>query len=139
MNSSITLTRRSLLRSGAVAAAATLVGMRPWAPASAAAAPGHLLRSSYEGLVGQSFSVGSVELRLLSVADVAGAGVDASLAGSEDAFVLTFSASRSAALKAGTHTFRHSRLGEFELFVSPVGRPADRVYEAVVDRSVGAT
>ena len=133
-----TLTRRTLLRDGAAATAAALLGGAIFATAPALASESHLRRSSYAGLVGQSFWADSVELSLLSVSDVAGAKSAKSLAGSEDAFVLTFSASRNAALKAGTHTFRHSRLGEFELFVSPVGRPADRVYEAVVDRSVGA-
>src|SRR3954451_579034 len=85
--------RRSLLRLGAAASAGTLVGIRLWAPASAAAAGGpalHLLRSSYTALTGQSFTLASGKLRLLSVTDVAGAAVHKSLAGSEDAFVLAF-------------------------------------------------
>jgi hypothetical protein len=135
------LTRRSLLRSGATAAAAALVGVRPWAPAQAAAAgpAGHLLRSSYAGLTGQRFATESTELRLLSVSDLAGAAVQPSLVGSEDAFALTFSGPLDAALETGTHTLRHADLGTLELFVSPVEQPrTDRRYEAVVDRSVGA-
>jgi hypothetical protein len=132
-------TRRSLLRSGALASVAALVGLRPWAAAPAAAAPSHLLRSSYEGLVGQRFGAGSVELTLVSVADVAGAAIDASLAGSEDAFVLTFTGALEPALESGTHTLSHPGLGSFELFLSAVEQPrSDRRYEAVVDRSVGA-
>jgi hypothetical protein len=74
-----------------------------------------------------------------SVSDIAGATVDKSLAGSEDAFVLAFAGPLETALEAGTHTLRHAGLGTFELFVSPVELPrADRRYEAVVDRSVGA-
>jgi hypothetical protein len=139
MSSTVTVTRRSLLRSGALAGAAALVGLRPWAPAPAAAAPGHLLRSSYDGLVGQSFGVGSVELRLMSVSDLAGATVDASLAGSEDAFVLTFAGPLDAALESGTHALTHPALGTFEMFMSAVEQPrSERRYEAVVDRSVGA-
>jgi hypothetical protein len=138
MSASVTLTRRSLLRSGALAGAAALVGMRPWAPAPAAAAPGHLLRWSYDGLVSQSFSVGSVELRLLSVSDLAGASVDGALAGSEDAFVLTFAGPLDAArerhpsaVASGARHVRDVRVG---------GRDprSDRRYDAVVDRSVGA-
>ena len=136
------LTRRSLLRLGAAASAGTLVGIRPWAAASAAAAGGpavHLLRSSYTGLTGQSFALASGTLRLLSVSDVAGATVKKSLAGSEGAFVLAFSRPLDAALEAGTHMLSHPELGAFELFVSPVGRPrGDRRYEAVIDRSVRA-
>jgi hypothetical protein len=138
MSASITLTRRSLLRTGALATAATLVGLERWAPARARAAASHLVRSSYAGLVGQRFAAGPVELRLLSVADVAGAAGDPSLAGSEDAFVLTFSGRLDAALEAGTHTLSNAELGTFELFLSPVEQPRDdRRYEAVVDRSVG--
>jgi hypothetical protein len=136
------LTRRSLLRLGAAASAGTLIGIRPWATASAAAAGGpavHLLRSSYKGLAGQRFRLASGTLRLLSVSDVAGAAVDKSLAGAEDAFVLAFSCPLDAVLEAGTHRLSHGELGAFELFVSPVGRPRrDRRYEAVIDRSVTA-
>ena len=67
MQPALTLTRRSLLRAGAIATAASFVGLRPWAAAPAAAASGHLLRSSYDGLVGEGFRVGSADLRLLSV------------------------------------------------------------------------
>jgi hypothetical protein len=135
----LTLTRRSLLRTGALASATTLVGLRPWAPAPAAAAPGHLRRSSYAGLLGETVRVGSVDLRLDSVADVAGAAVDQSLAGIEDAFVLSFSGPLEAALEGDIHTVMHPALGTFELFVSAVERPgSDRRYEAVIDRSVGA-
>jgi hypothetical protein len=139
MVGTLTLTRRSLLRAGVTAAAATLVGIRPWDAAPAAAAAGHLRRSSYDGLVGHRFRVGTVELRLVSVADVAGAAGDKSLAGSEDAFVLTFSGPLEPALQPGTHELSHGGLGTFALFVSPVEQPrSDRRYEALVDRSVGA-
>jgi hypothetical protein len=130
------LTRRSLLHAGALGAAATFVGLQPWAAAPAAAAPGHLRRSSYIGLVGEGFSVGSADLRLLSIDDLAGATVDKSLAGSEDAFVLAFSGPLDAALEGGTHSVSHPALGRFELFVSEVGQPQfERRHEAVIDRS----
>jgi hypothetical protein len=140
MSSSMTMTRRSLLRSGAAAAAASFLGLHLWAPAPAGAAASHLRRSAYAGLVGENFTAGSVELRLLAVSDVAGAAVDNSLAGSEDAFVLAFSGPLDRALAGGTHTLHHPRLGPFDLFVSAVEQPrSDQRYEAVVDRSVRAT
>jgi hypothetical protein len=118
-------------------ATATFVGLRPWAASPAAAAPGHLLRSSYDGLVGENFRVGSGNLRLLSVDDLAGAAVFKSLAGSDDAFVLEFSGPLDAALESGTHSVTHAALGGFELFVSEVEQPrSERRYEAVIDRSV---
>jgi hypothetical protein len=137
MDSVSTLTRRSLIRAGTFTAAASLVGLRSWAPAPAVAAPGHLRRSSYAGRVGDSFRVGPVDLRLLSVDDLGGAAVDRSLAGSEDAFALAFSGPLAAALEGGTHSVTHPALGGFELFVSEVERPhSERRYEAVIDRSV---
>ena len=139
MNSpSRSLTRRTLLRNGAAATAAALLGARPWSAAPAAASAGYLRRSSYKRLVGQRFRAGSVELRLLSVSDVAGAALDKSLAGSEDAFALAFSGPLDAALEPGIQTLSNAEFGTFELFVSPVDRPRrDRRYEAVIDRSVG--
>ncbi len=137
MTPSSRLTRRSLLRTGTLATAATLAGLRPWAAVGAEAAASHLRRSSYARLLGQRFAVGPVELRLLSVADVAGAAVDTALAGSDDAFVLTFSGPLEPVLDARTYTLRHARLGRFDFFLSPVDRPRkDQRYEAVVDRSV---
>jgi hypothetical protein len=139
MSPTATVTRRSLLRTGALATAATFTGLRPWTAARAQAAASHLVRSSYASLVGKRFVVGSVALRLLSVADVAGAAGNPSLAGSQDAFVLTFSGPLDPALEARTHTLSNAALGKFELFLSPVGIPhGDRRYEAVIDRSVSA-
>ena len=87
--------------------------------------------------MGESFRVGPVDLRLLSVDDLAGAAVDKSLKGREDAFVLVFSGPLGAALDGGTHAVTHPALGTFELFVSAVEQPqTDRRYEAVIDRSV---
>jgi hypothetical protein len=132
-----TLTRRSLLRMGALATSAALGGLRPWDVAAAEAAASHLRRSSWSRLLGRRFAVGTVELKLLSVTNVAGAAVNASLAGSDDAFVLSFSGPLTPVLRAGTYTLQNPRLGRFELFVSPVGRPGkDQRYEAVIDRSV---
>jgi hypothetical protein len=129
------LTRRSLLRTGAAASAGLMIGFRPWATAPAAASGGHLVRATYASLVGQGFAAGPATLRLESVSDVAGAVLDTSLAGREDAFVLTFSAPLEEALESGTHTLRHPDIGTFELFVSPVS--TEQRYEAVIDRSVG--
>jgi hypothetical protein len=137
------LTRRSLIRTGAAATAATLVGLRPWAAAPAAAgvtaSAEYLRRSTYAGLAGQRFTIGSLELRLMAVSDLAGATAKRQLAGNEDAFALAFSGPLDAPLDAGIQTFSHPDLGSFDLFVSPVDRPGvDRHYEVVVDRSVGA-
>jgi hypothetical protein len=135
------LTRRSLLRAGAAAGAVAVVGVRPWA-AMAAAGPGYLTRSAYAGLEGTSFTVETgaepVVLRLVSVSDVAGAATSRSLAGSDDAFALTFSGPLATPLDSGIHTLHHPRIGSFELFASPVdAADSDQSYEVVVDRSIG--
>jgi hypothetical protein len=73
-------------------------------------------------------------LKLEAVSDLGATVGDNSLAGSEDAFALGFSAS--GPLEADIQSFSHPDLGVFELFIAPVeGRGA---YEAVVNRSVGA-
>jgi hypothetical protein len=140
----ISLTRRSLLQAGATTGAGIVVGLRPWsaAPAAAAATPSFLRRSSYTTLVRRDFAVAGaaapVVLNLLGVADVAGARTTKRLAGSEDAFALSFSGPVATPLESGTHTVRHPDLGTFRMFVTEVGRPAgNRRYEAVVDRSIG--
>jgi hypothetical protein len=135
-------TRRSLLKAGAAAAAGALLAGRAWAPAAARAAgagvPPELRRSSYAGLVGTSFAVvgAGATLTLQGVDDVAGAAWSPDLAGSDDAFVLTFSGSPGDGPAQGVHALRHGDLGSFELFLSPVGSPADGAYAVVVDRSV---
>jgi hypothetical protein len=87
--------------------------------------------------VGDAFRVGSAELRLLSVDDLASAAVDKTLAGREDAFALVFAGPLDVAVEGATHSVRHPALGRFELFVSEVGQPrSERRYEAVIDRSV---
>jgi hypothetical protein len=51
--------------------------------------------------------------------------------------VLTFTGPLAQPLESGTHALRHSELGRFELFISPVERPsADCQYQVVIDRSV---
>lgn len=117
------------------------LGVRPWA--AAAAGPGYLTRSAYAGLEGTTFTVETgaepVVLRLESVSDVAGAATRRALVGSEDAFALKFSGPLARPLDSGIHTIEHPLLGSIELFASPVDAPeADRNYEVVVDRSVGA-
>jgi hypothetical protein len=135
------VTRRSLLASGGVAGAALAAGIRPWAPATAEAAtdtPSYLIRSSYQSLSTNSFGASlrgdTADLTLLSIDDLAAAATDKSLAGSEDAFSLTFSSS--APLTHEIHTFSHPDLGVFDLFVAAVGNQGR--YEVLVNRSVNA-
>jgi hypothetical protein len=137
------LTRRSLFQAGGIAGAAALVGVRPWAPAPAAAAaahsdgtPAHLLRSSYAQLGSPDFEVGgATRLTLSGVGDLPAAVNVTELAGSEDAFALTFTGP--AGLESHAHDFYHSELGTFDLFISSEDRDGT-TYGAIVNRSVGA-
>jgi hypothetical protein len=132
------ITRRSLLRTGATATAAVVIGVRPWDPAAAGAAgvaSTPLRRSDYAGLVGTDFAVADAPqaavLRLASVSDLA----RPALRGSEDAFSLTFSGDTP--LDSGIHGLTHPELGSFDLFVSPVETADRHRYQAVIDRSTG--
>jgi hypothetical protein len=116
------------------------VGFRPIAARAATVTdtPSYLLRSSYLSLSTQSFGASlrgqTSDLTLLSVDDLQAAATDKSLAGSEDAFSLSFSAN--SPLAAEIHTFSHPDLGVFDLFIAPVENQGR--YEVVVNRSVNA-
>jgi hypothetical protein len=136
-----TLTRRRLVQSGVAAAAtAYVLGDLP-AAASAAGATAYLRRSSYTRHTGAAFqAVGptgaTVTLRLLAVADLARATQKRSLAGSEDAFALTFSGPANKPLGSAIRRLRHPALGWISLFLTPAGPPAkEQRYEVVVDRA----
>jgi hypothetical protein len=126
---------------GGVAGAAALVGVQPWAPTPAAAAvaddtPAYLLRSSYLGLGSYDFEVdGTIRMTLTGITDLPAAANVRDLVGSEDAFALTFAGP--AGLASGEHTFYHSELGTFGLFVSAEDA-SGTAYGAIVNRSVGA-
>jgi hypothetical protein len=138
------VTRRSLLATGGLAGAAVAAGIRPWSPAQAQAAtsadtPSYLLRSPYQSLSTQSFGASlrgqTSDLTLLAVEDLpAASAADKSLAGSEDAFSLSFSSSTP--LPPEIHTLSHPDLGVFDLFIAPIERQGS--YEIVVNRSVNA-
>jgi hypothetical protein len=125
-----------------MAGAVALVGVRPWAPSRAAAAahadgtPAHLLRSSYAQLGSADFAVGgATRLTLTAVGDLPAAAHVRDLAGSEDAFALTFAGP--AGLEPRAHRFYHPELGTFDLFVSP-DDPSGTSYGVIVNRSIGA-
>jgi hypothetical protein len=131
------LTRRTLIKSGAVAGATLLIARPGWAFAGRPGVPSHLERSSYTGLTGDAFTAsgggGSASLTLDGVGDLPDAA-----AGAVDAFALAFSGAASAPLHQGIRTLSHPALGSFDVFVAAVERPDDRQrYEVVVDRSRG--
>jgi hypothetical protein len=128
------LTRRGLLRAGGVAGAAAVVGVKPWADAAAAtgSAPSPLHRSSYTTLGDTSFSADGVALQLVAVSDLPVAATHKALAGSEEAFALTFEGPNAQQL-SGMYKLANRELGAHELCIVPVEQPgATQRYEVVV-------
>lgn len=93
----------------------------------------HLRRSSYEPLVGQTFTLQGWPryLRLVAVQDL-----DPAQAGSENAFALVFHSRPGAkSLAHLTPMFHHRQLGSFRMMVTP-GLPSARgqTYTAIINR-----
>lgn len=139
---SITLTRRSALRAGSVAGVGLWIGLHPrlafastqTTSATPAAVSTYLSRSTYTGLASTTFTDDASQalLQLDTVGDLA----DPALAGSDDAFRLEF-ASSDVSLADGIRTLSHPELGQFSVFIGPVGAPAaTATYEVIVDRSI---
>lgn len=126
------VTRRRLLATGGAAgAAAAFGGLKPFtARAADPAVPDYLGRSSYAALSTPLFAVGATTAKLEAISDIQGDN----LAGSEDAFSLTFSAQ--APIEPAIQSFSHPDLGDFEFFIAPV--EGNGRYEVVVNRSVNA-
>jgi len=142
---SFTLTRRGLLAAGGVATAGAWVALHPhlaWAAdaaSSTSAAPNYLVRSTYNGLSAATFTDvtggGSTSLLLNEVGDLD----DPTLQGSDDAFRLELS-SNAPAMADGIRTLSHPDIGQFDVFMTPVGMPSSTMnYEVVVDRVVPVT
>ena len=136
------LTRRRLVQAGGAATAVLyLGGLTP--TASAAGVPSFLTRSAYASLADPQFGAvtGSgltTMLRLTEVADLARTRHEPAFAGRDDAFALLFSGPAGPPLDSGIHELRHSALGAFAVFISPVQASGggEQRYEVVVDRSV---
>jgi len=136
------LTRRRLVQAGGAATAVLYLGGLT-GTASAAGVPSFLTRSAYTSLADPQFGAvtGSgltTTLRLTDVADLARAGQEPAFAGRDDAFALLFSGPADLVLDSAIHELRHSALGAFSVFISPVSASGngEQRYEVVVDRSV---
>ena len=143
------LSRRRLVQASGALGAALYLGIEPLSAHARAGTATRssngtpfLRRSSYAALTTRDFAAiglvdgGALRLTLDAVSDVPAAEAVEALAGHEDAFVLTFRGP--SALGSGIHALRHPDLGEFELFLSPLGRAQERLvtYQAVIDRTV---
>jgi len=141
---SLTYTRRTLVGAGGAVGAAVWIGLHPGlaralgatGSASVAGTPDYLQRSTYVGLSSTGFTdvTGGSQtvLQLSQVADLA----DPSLTGADDAFSLALTSSDTS-MPQGIRTLSHPEIGQFSVFIAPVGAPgAGATYEVIVDRSV---
>ena len=138
------LTRRRLMKVGLAGAAGAGLGGLAFDGVSAAAVQPHpeLLRSTYEALTTPAFTAltadGPRELALVGTEDLPIAAEVVALQNSDNAFAVRW---RGGTLPPsnGLQAFRHPDIGDFTLFVSPVGRPladGSQDYLAVVDSTV---
>jgi hypothetical protein len=141
MTDARTITRRRLLTYGG---AATVTAMLPAGVARAAGKPAAsaatstnwLERGAFSSRVGQRFSMatpsGAVALTLAKVSDLNGkTSKGKSLAGRNDAFLLTFKGAGSATAESAARVLSHAQLGSKSLFVVP----GSGVYTVLVNRS----
>ena len=144
-------TRRKLLKAGVAAGVAAVVPYpegqaREPRPAERRRARQATLepwplRSSFAGLVGSTFyaregSLKRLRLLLSEVDDLPSAKAIGS-SGYEESFALRFQGPAGLPLRQGTYHLRHESLGDLEIFLVPVGRPAKtRTYEAIFYRQV---
>ncbi len=147
-------TRRKLLKAGAAAGLAALVpytegqGREPRAAstqrrARRASIDPWPLRSTFAGLVGSTFyaregALKRLRLQLAEVGDLPSAKTIGA-SGFEESFALRFVGPAGLPLRQGTHRLRHESLGDLDIFLVPVGRPAKTyTYEAIFFRQTTA-
>jgi hypothetical protein len=103
------------------------------APASGGSVrgPRHLRLATYVPLVGSTFRIHRQQARPLSVKLVSATR----LPSEGESFSLIFRGHGNAKLGQQIYTLEHPRLGEFPLFVVPVGRPAKgQEFQVIVNR-----
>jgi hypothetical protein len=128
------LSRRSLLRNGAVIALLSAVPVS-LAQKATAAPRADLTRSTFTPLLGRTLlMVGggtAVKVVLSEINDL----VPVNRAGDEDRFSLVFAAPKGEARSQGIKEFRHPDIGKMSIFVAPTDRGTQAVrFEAVINR-----
>lgn len=139
------LSRGGLLKVGASAAA--VVGAGPLAHAAAGANPqrdplAYLRLATYQPLRGATFTLqhphGAIPAKLVVVESLTARGPKERAR--REQFSLIFETQRGEPLPQGTYQLEHQSLGQFPLFLVPVGRGKKGVeLEAVVNRWLDAT
>ena len=141
-------TRRELLKGGATAGLLALLPSVSFVASAAADRlrprdPGELLsRSTFKDLLFDDFRVErsgqlGVDLRLVAIRNLGG-GKLAHYQESENAFSLRFVGPPSTSLAQDTYTLVHYRLGQFPLFLVPMGGDELPAFEAIINRQAPA-
>jgi hypothetical protein len=140
-----TVSRRKVLRDGAVVAALSAVPLSIAQVAGATTRPSArhrgslrhvpLTRSTFEPLVGRTFTTsGQGDTRHAVLAEVNDL-VPAKTSGDEHRFALVFHAARGGKPESGVKRFHHPELGSVSLFAGPVDRGVKAArYEAIINR-----
>jgi hypothetical protein len=135
------LTRRRLLVVGGAAAATAMLPEVAFAGGTNVTKDNWFERGTYTGKVGDAFRMatggGTLTLRLRAVLDLEGKDARGrSLAGRNDAFVLSFTAPAGSPSFHDTRLFTHATLGQHPLFVvGGSGAGGAFGYEVLVNRS----
>ncbi len=134
--SRITFTRREVLGAGlGVAASALAIGTFGLGAIGRSGRPLHLIEATYRPLVGDAFTVdipGRLDLILAGIRGLGPLRHGAAVHTGSENFALEFTAK--AGLPSGVQTVWHPAIGQFPLFISPVGQsgPVQRS-EAIVN------
>lgn len=98
----------------------------------------NLAKSTFTPYINSIFRVRSgintVDLTLTTIKDIKADAADPSKIAGRECFSLIFSAPSGSLLKEGIQNIEHEALGNFSLFLAPVGKAVNRRYEAIVSR-----
>ena len=98
----------------------------------------NLTKATFSPYINSRFRVRNginpVDLTLTTIKDFKADAPDPSKIAGRECFSLIFSAPSGSLLKEGIQDFEHEALGNFSLFLAPVGKSVNRRYEAIISR-----
>jgi hypothetical protein len=130
-------TRREVLGAGLGFAGATLaLGTIGLGVLDRSARPSYLAETTYRPLVGSVFNVetpsGKIALTLAGTRSLGPLRYGQALISGKENFALDFKGRLG--MTSGVHTLSHPALGQFQLFINPVGQPgSSQRYEAIIN------
>jgi hypothetical protein len=138
MNTEVKVTRRAVLGAGlGLAGIALIAGSGGFGSLLRLGVLDPLAEASYRPLVGSNFQVGSggTVLKLVGVRNLGPLSFGRTLMTGKEHFALDFEGPAGNRLASAQHPLSHPDLGQFQLFLTPVGRTSSiQGYEAIVNR-----